>query len=192
MARGERPTPATQGEPGLSVFDRLLSRFEEVATTALISVAVVVTFIEVIARYVFGGSLGWANEVTIISVIWATMIGASLGVREGIHIGVDVVVERLPRATARAASLVALLVCALWVLAVGFWGVDFVSFQRQTNRLTPELEIPAWLTYFVIPLSAFMMAYRFLQAAYRYWRTPPAERDPHNPATAASADEVPV
>ncbi len=176
----------------MALFDRVLSRFEEVATTALISVAVVVTFLEVVQRYIFGGSLGWANEVTIVSVIWATMLGASLGVREGVHIGVDVVVERLPRPVARVVTTVALLASAVWVFAVGVWGVDFVSFQMRTNRLTPELEIPAWTTYAVIPLAAFMMAFRFVQAAVRYWRLPPAVAGGHNPATAAAADELPV
>lgn len=147
---------------------------------------------EVVQRYVFGGSLGWANEVTIISVIWATMVGASLGVREGIHIGVDVVVERFPRPVARIITLAGLLICALWVLAVGVWGVDFVTFLFGTRRLTPELEIPAWTTYFVIPLSAFLMTLRFLQAAVTYWRTPLTARDVHNPVTASAADEVVV
>jgi C4-dicarboxylate transporter DctQ subunit len=170
--------------------DRILSRFEEVATTALISVAVVVTFVEVIYRYVFGGSLGWANEATIIAVIWATLIGASLGVREGIHIGVDVVVERLPRPMARVANTVALIACAVWVFAVGLWGVEFVRFQMRTNRLTPELEIPAWITYAVVPLSMFMMTYRFLQAAVRYWRTPPSAAEARPPVIASPAKEA--
>lgn len=176
----------------MDILDRLLRRFEELASTTLIGLAVVVTFLEVIMRYVFGGSLGWANEVTIVSVIWATMIGASLGVREGIHIGVDVVVERLPRRVGRVVNLVALVACAVWVFLVFLWGVDFVSFQFRTNRLTPELEIPAWTTYAVIPLAALMMTFRFVQVAYRYWRTPPALADAHNPATSAAADEVPI
>jgi C4-dicarboxylate transporter DctQ subunit len=170
--------------------DRILSRFEEVATTAFISVAVVVTFVEVIYRYVFGGSLGWANEVTIIAVIWATLIGASLGVREGIHIGVDVVVERLPWALARVATMVALMASAAWVFAVGIWGVEFVRFQMRTNRLTPELEIPAWTTYAVVPLSMFMMTFRFVQAAVRHWRTPPSAPKKRAPVIASPAKEA--
>ncbi len=174
------------------VFDRIVSRFEEIAATLLITVAVLVTFLEIIRRYVFGGSLGWANEVTIISVIWATMFGASLGVREGIHIGVDVVVERFPARVARVVNVTTLVLCAVWLFAVGLWGVDFVTFQMRTNRLTAELEIPAWTTYSIVPIAAFMMTFRFLQTAVRYWRLPPSVITGHNPVTAAAADEVAV
>ncbi len=176
----------------MRTFDRILSRFEEWATTILITVAVTVTFLEVIQRYVFGGSLGWANEVTIYTVIWATLIGASLGVREGIHIGVDVVVERMPLRIARVVTFVVLLLSAAWVLMVGFWGVDFVTFQMKTGRLTPEMEIPAWTMYLSVPVSMFMMAFRFVQAAATYWRIPPARRDPHNPTTALVPEEAPI
>ncbi len=176
----------------MALFDRILSRFEEIGATILITVAVLVTFAEVIRRYVFGGSLGFANEVTIVSVIWATMFGASLGVREGIHIGVDVVVEHFPPRIARLVNTFSLLASALWIFMVGVWGVDFVTFLMRTNRLTSEMEIPAWTVNFVVPLAAFMMAFRFVQAAVRYWQTPLSIAGTHNPATAQSADEVAV
>jgi len=171
----------------------VLDRFEEVGTTAFLSVAVVVTFIEVIKRYVFGGSLGWANEVTIICVIWGTLIGASLGVREGIHIGVDVVVARMPPRLGRLVTVFALLASAAWVLAVGAWGTEFVAFLTRTNRLTSELQIPAWIPNFIVPASAFMMGFRFIQAAIRYWNTPPeVVQATRESAAVAAAEEVPV
>ena len=39
--------------------------------------------------------MSWAQELTIIMFVWMCKFGAAYGVRTGIHVGVDVLINRL-------------------------------------------------------------------------------------------------
>ena len=40
-----------------------------------------------------------------------------------------------------------------------------------TGQITPDLEWPSWIVYLCIPLGSYLMCFRFLQAAWGFWRT---------------------
>ena len=64
-----------------------------------------VTFTQVIARYVFNYSFVWALELTGVMFAWLIFIGMSYGVRVGAHIGVDALVKALGPRTARVVGV---------------------------------------------------------------------------------------
>ena len=72
---------------------RVWDKTEEILVVVLIGIASYLTFQEVILRYVFNTGWSGSYEITVMALIWCTFIGASLGVKENIHIGVDVLVE---------------------------------------------------------------------------------------------------
>ena len=41
----------------------------------------------------------------------------------------------------------------------------------QTDQVSPDLEIPSWFVYLCIPLGSYLMCFRFLQVAFKFWRT---------------------
>jgi hypothetical protein len=51
-------------------------------------------------------NFGWAQELCIIMFVWMAKFGAAYGVRTGIHVGVDVLINRLsgPRAASSSSS----------------------------------------------------------------------------------------
>ena len=84
---------------------KLLDHLEEWLISTLMAAATLIIFVSVIHRYLAGLeipylqdwlltiNLGWAQELTIILFIWMAKFGAAYGVRTGIHVGVDVVVN---------------------------------------------------------------------------------------------------
>jgi TRAP-type C4-dicarboxylate transport system permease small subunit len=182
------------------VLDRILNRLEEVIIVSLIAMATTLTFVAVVHRYGTSNSanlarwaalhnllllkyaanwvytelasfhLSWANELSTYMFVWMAKFGAALGVRTGIHVGVDVFVKRLSPAARKPVIVFALLCGALFTGVIGTLGAVYV-YELDPDQTSPELELPSWIVYLCIPLGSFLMCFRFLQVMWRYLRT---------------------
>ena len=102
--------------------------------------------------------------------VWMAKFGAALGVRTGIHVGVDVFVKRLTPAARKPVIVFALLCGALFTGVIGTLGAIYVH-ELDPDQVSPELEWPSWIIYLCIPLGSYLMCFRFLQVMWRYLRT---------------------
>ena len=96
---------------------------------------------------------------------------SAYGVRTGIHVGVDVLINRLPGAVHKAYVLFGLAAGATFTGIVGTLGAKFTWDIAQTSSTSPDLEIPKWIVYLCIPLGSYLMCFRFLQVAVSFART---------------------
>jgi len=184
----------------LGVLDRILNRLEEVIIVSLIAMATTITFVAVVHRYGASNSanlarwaavhnlpflkyaanwvytwlvafhLSWANELSTYMFVWMAKFGAALGVRTGIHVGVDVFVKRLSPAARKPVIVFALLCGALFTGVIGTLGAVYV-YELDPDQTSPELELPSWIVYLCIPLGSYLMCFRFLQVMWRFLRT---------------------
>jgi TRAP-type C4-dicarboxylate transport system permease small subunit len=184
----------------LNLLNRILDRLEEWIISLLIAGATAITFVAVVHRYgasnsvvladwaqahglvavsdaanqVYGWlaaiNLSWAQELATYMFVWMAKFGAALGVRTGIHVGVDVFVKRLPPEAAKPVVLFALFCGALFTGIIGTLGAIYV-YELDPDEVSPELEWPSWIIYLCIPLGSYLMCLRFLQVAWRYHRS---------------------
>ena len=182
------------------MLDRILNRLEEVIIVSLIAMATTLTFVAVVHRYGASNSanvarwagvhdlpflkytanwvytglvavhLSWANELSTYMFVWMAKFGAALGVRTGIHVGVDVFVKRLSPAARKPVIVFALLCGALFTGVIGTLGAVYV-YELDPDQTSPELELPSWIVYLCIPLGSYLMCFRFLQVMWRFLRT---------------------
>ena len=73
-------------------------RLEEGLIAFLLAAMTLVSFSQVVARYVFNYSFTWALELSMVLFAWLIFLGIPYGVRIGSHIGVDSLVKALGRA----------------------------------------------------------------------------------------------
>ena len=179
--------------------NKLLDRLEEFIIAALMAVATVVIFISVVHRYASGYEIpvvqdwlldmnfGWAQEFCIILFVWMAKFGAAYGVRTGIHVGVDILINKLSGSSRAALINIGLLCGVVFTGLIGIFGALFVwengmayetltLFGRDTGDFfegptTPDLEWPTWIVYSAVPLGSFLMCYRFLQVMVSSSRT---------------------
>lgn len=71
--------------------------FEDTLTSAFLSIVVLITLANVVARYVMKSSIPWAQEISGFFWTWTVMIGMSVGYRRNLHYGVDFLVAKLPK-----------------------------------------------------------------------------------------------
>jgi C4-dicarboxylate transporter DctQ subunit len=193
---------------------KLLDRLEEWLISLLMGGATLIIFLSVLHRALASSRFGnvqdwalhlnfsWAQELCIIMFVWMCKFGAAYGVRTGIHVGVDVVVNRLEQPLRNRVVLFGLLAGALFTGAVGALGANFVwnngahyAFLKLLHidpgavfegPTTPDLEWPTWIVYSAIPLGSSLMCLRFLQVAVAFWKT--GELPRHDPTHVEGVD----
>jgi C4-dicarboxylate transporter DctQ subunit len=194
----------------------LLDRFEETLIAFLMGTATLVIFVAVLHRFLSGIpviqdytirlDVSWAQELCIYMFVWMAKFGAAYGVRHGTHVGVDVLVRKLPPSKARWLILFGLMAGALFTVVVGTLGARFVwdngahyaffhAFGQPTGDVpegptSPDLEIPTWIAYSCVPLGSYLMCFRFLQVAWHFLRT--GEVPHHDHGHVEGVDEAPV
>ena len=78
---------------------RCMGKFEEYVSMTMMSVTLIVTVVNVFARYVLRNSLPWSQEISGIAWTWAVMLGISWAYRSNLHMGIDLLVQKVgPRA----------------------------------------------------------------------------------------------
>jgi C4-dicarboxylate transporter DctQ subunit len=152
------------------MFHRILDRLEEWLILSFMAAATLVTFVSVAMRYVFGTGFTWATELTIYLFIWMAKFGAAYGVRTGIHVGVDYVVNKSEGAKRRALIITGISLGILFTGVIAFFGARWVVFIHGTGQISPDLEWPMWIIYLAIPFGSGLMCYRFIQSLVKFLR----------------------
>jgi len=147
-----------------------LERLEEGLIALLLALMTLVTFGQVVARYVFNYSFVWALELVIFLFGGLIFLGMAYGVRVGAHIGVDALVKRLPPRPARAAAIVATVLCMVYAAIVFAGAWTYVGKMHEIGILAQDMPIPQWVPRLVLPIGFALLFLRFGQALVRLIR----------------------
>lgn len=94
--------------PGLTVALRALfshlARAVRVAIVVLAAVMLVTLSLQVLLRYGAGRTLSWSEELALLCFSWSMLLAVALGVRDAIHVRLDLLVALLPAALGRVAD----------------------------------------------------------------------------------------
>lgn len=146
---------------------RWLEHLEEGLVAFLMAGMTVVTFVQVVARYVFNYSFVWALELTGVMFAWLIFVGMSYGVRVGAHIGVDALVKSLRSGAKRAVGMIAALLCFVYASIFAFGGFQYVRKMHDVGILMQDIPIEQWIPRIVLPLGFALLAFRFAQLLVR-------------------------
>ena len=165
----------------MAFLNRVLDRLEEILIASLMAAATLIIFLAVVHRFasqvdflwnwIGDIDLTWAQELCIILFIWMAKFGAAYGVRTGIHIGVDLLVNHANPRWRKRLIVLALSLGALFTSTIAVLGARWVMFMHETGQVSPDLEWPRWVIYLFIPCGSGLMCYRFLQVLARFVRT---------------------
>ena len=172
-------------EPSESGLGRFVDRIEETLIAVFLGLMTVITFANVIARYVFNDNLLWALEATVFLFAWLVLLGASYAVKRSLHLGIDLLVNALGPAARRALGLVSVAACLAFavLLLIGSWDYwypfatkraflevndvpmpGFLQFLADWfNEGEAYEKMPRFIPYAVLPLGMALLTWRFLQ-----------------------------
>jgi len=122
----------------------------------LMSVLVLVTSYQVFSRYVLNQPLRWSEELSRYLLVWIVFLGAWAALKEGRHLGMDILSRRIPpRWRPRLGVFVDAVVLAflIAVLSIAPEILEITSRQRSA-----VLRVPMSLIYLAFPVGAALMS----------------------------------
>ena len=147
---------------------RWIERLEEGLIALLLAAMTLLSFAQVVARYVFNYSFTWALELTMVFFAWLIFLGIPYGVRIGSHIGVDALVKALGPKSARVAGIAAASLCVVYsvILLIGSW--SYVTKMYILDVTMDDLPtVPIWVPRAVLLICFPLLVLRFSQVLYR-------------------------
>lgn len=152
------------------VADRLLSSILTRADTGarylvMLGAAVMVAVVsgQVIMRYVFNGSFDWADEASRIAFVWTIFLAIPLGIRDGTHVGIELLVSRFPPALRLLVARVMSALAAAMMLVI-FWTSIIVALATWSERLG-ALNMTSSVFFLPVVLGALHSALHLSQMA---------------------------
>lgn len=111
----------------LKILDNWLEKIEKVALVALFSALIIAMAVNIIQRNVFGQSSQLTQELMPMTVLWISLMGASLALRQGKHISMELFL-RFVSPSMKVHLLRISGVFGAFVMAVGFYlALDFMK-----------------------------------------------------------------
>lgn len=138
-----------------------------VSAVCVLAALAVITY-SVIVRYFLGEPSLWVDEVVGYLVVAIVMFGVASALREGRHIGVDLLTERLGprgRRLAEAWSMLSVLVLAVFLVVNGW---ETAMFSKSIEMVSHGyLELPLYALQLLIPFGGCMLALAAVDALLR-------------------------
>ncbi|MGJ8454426.1 TRAP transporter small permease [Pseudothermotoga sp. U03pept] len=104
---------------------------------------VAIVFYQVVARYFFNKPPKWTEEIALVTMIWIAMLSAGIGLKNDIHMRVEVFLSVFPMKIQKVAEIVIMVL-------IGYFGIQMTRYtlmmvQRLPNRLAATGISVAWM-----------------------------------------------
>jgi C4-dicarboxylate transporter DctQ subunit len=120
---------------------RFVNGLEESVIALILGLMTLLTFTNVILRYVFNSLNIWSLEVVSILFSWLVLFGIAYGFKITMHLGVDAVLNVISPTARRVCGIAAALVCVIYalLLAKGAWEywAPFAALEQTSGRWFP-------------------------------------------------------
>ena len=178
------------------LYPKFIASLEENFLVLIITSIMLVSFGQVVARYGFNSGWTGALEFNMVMFSWLILLGMSYGVKTGIHLGVDIVLNAVPSKVGKVMALFGAAMTALyglilldsaWLAALGVdvrgGAIEYWAKMFKINIGVEEMRWPdfimdwfgvkervqRWLVLVVLPISLALLAFRSIQAFVDIW-----------------------
>ena len=121
----------------------------------LISTITIILFIAVLSRYLFGRSFYWIDAYCRYALIWVAFLGSAIVLRRREHIGVDVVIDLLPKILRKWIIKADIFLILVFSFAMFIQGIKLYKITER--QLIPGLNIKMSNVCVIIPISAVLL-----------------------------------
>ena len=146
----------------MSLRKHLLSLFP----CTLVIIMTVIIIIRVSMRFFFNFTPSWSEELTGLLMVWVTLLGMAIGIRDRSHLSMSLVYDHLPRKVTRIIDIIndllILFFAGFVMLCSGFDMVKMVLPSRMASVPVSNASL-----YIMMPLSGILsVIFIFLHLIY--------------------------
>ena len=139
----------------LTRFNAALAKFCMVVAVIGLLVIVACVLIQVFGRYVMNDTPTWAEALALVLVLWVTMFGAAVGVRDAGHIGMESLLVWVSPELRRKLEIVIHLLSALFGGMMAWQGT--ILAESVMGYKIPTLGIPEGLNHVPVAVAGALI-----------------------------------
>lgn len=140
---------------GLEWFSRQYQKVMRPILVLLYTVLTAIVLYAVFMRYVLNAAPSWSEEVARYIMVWAALLSMGIALRQGRHIGLTSLVERLWGKYTRHAFFVADILMLVFFVVMFIAGISMAQFV--VRQRSPSVNMPMWIAYASIPAGSFFL-----------------------------------
>ena len=120
-----------------------------------LTIVFLITFAQVIQRYLFSMSLPWATDVIRIFFIYSVFSGMCVGIIRKSHLNIDVVLQIVPKKVRPVLDLISNCIVVFFLVTVMRYSISFIL--SNTDQTTPYILFPMSYVYVIFPVTIVIM-----------------------------------
>ncbi len=138
---------------------------ENALLVALLGFLIVFSSLQIVLRNVLSIGVTWGDGLTRIIVLWLALLGALAASRDGRHIRMNALLQRLPPGLRLVTGVCSDVFAAVVSGVLAYLAFEFVRESRGDNDVLLG-QFPAWWFESIMPVAFALIAYRFLLHAF--------------------------
>lgn len=150
---------------------KIIDYLEEYLCAACLSVMTLLTFANVVSRYVFKASFSFSEEITTYLFVLLSLMGAAIAAKRGAHLGFTLITEIVPPKVRKVMHIIGYLFAVAFCAALCYYGLLMVIGQFQRGQVTAGMQWPEWIFGSFVPFGSFFITLRFAELLVKEIRT---------------------
>lgn len=146
---------------------RISPRIEDWLGVIVMALLVLITFANVVVRYLTDESFAWTEEFSVFLMIVLALVGGSAAVARDRHIRIEFFFERGSQARQRRLAIVSALAVAIMFGALAVLGVRIAWDEYTYGETSPGIGVPSWWYSVWLPVLSACIMLRALALAQR-------------------------
>ena len=143
-----------------------LNDIETLVCEWLLALFVILLFVQISLRLLFGYSIAWSEELSTYMFVWFAYLGAVVAAKMSAHNRVTVHMQFLPKWLAKTLMTVADLLWVTFNLYFVWLSYDFVFNRMNLFWKAQTLGVPMKYIYMILPIAFALMTIRVLWNTY--------------------------
>ncbi|MFV0363801.1 MAG: TRAP transporter small permease [Suipraeoptans sp.] len=156
---------------------RILNKIEEIIAGTCLIIMTILTFANVVSRYLFSASFSFSEEITTYLFVLLSLMGTAIAAKRGAHLGLSIITDAVGPKTEKILRLIGYGVSTIFCGAIFYYGILMVANQRMLGQVTAGMQWSEWIFGSFVPIGAFFATMRFLQVFIIEIKTKPEIKD---------------
>ena len=153
----------------------ILDMIEEYISVLCLVIMTVLTFANVVSRYVFHASLSFSEEITTYLFILLSLLGTAIAAKRRAHLGLSILTDKVSPKAKKYMLVFGFALSAVLSLLLLYYGIQMVISEYNFGQVTASMQWPEWVYGCFVPFGAIFMTIRFAQAAVEEAKAPLGE-----------------
>lgn len=143
---------------------------EDIFAAACMGVLALITFANVVLRYLTDESIAWTEEISIALMVIMTLASAAAAVARERHIRIDYFLERGSPRRQRALSLIATATVIVFFIVMAVLSGRVAWDEFRFEETSPGIGVPKWWYTIWLPLLSVAITLRGVGLFVRRWK----------------------